>query len=273
VTGASDGLGKEFATQLASKGFNIVLVSRTQSKLDKLAEDLEAQNPGLQTKILSMDFSVNRDEDYDQLGELIQGLDIAILINNVGQSHSIPVPFLMTDRQEMENIININCLGTLKVTQLVAPLLVQRKKGLILTMGSMAGWSPTPLLATYSASKSFLQFWSSALAQELKGTGVDVEFSISFLVTGAMSKVRRPSLMVPTPRPFVRAVLSKIGRGGHNAVAYTYAPWWSHALLQLVTETTVGAGSRVAIWYNDVMHKNIRKRALRKAEREAKKAR
>jgi 17beta-estradiol 17-dehydrogenase / very-long-chain 3-oxoacyl-CoA reductase len=272
VTGASDGLGKELATQLASKGFNLVLVSRTQSKLDQLAADLEAHNAALKTKTLAMDFRENNDQDYEELRNIIKGLDIAILVNNVGQSHSIPVPFLQTANQEMDSIIMINCLGTLKVTQVVAPLLVQRKKGLILTMGSMAGWSPIPYLATYSGSKAFLQFWSSALAQELKGSGVDVQLAIAFLVTGAMSKVRRPSLMIPTPKPFVRAVLGKVGSGTHNAVGYTYAPWWSHALLQLVTETTVGAGSRVAIWYNHVMHVEIRKRALRKAEREAKKA-
>jgi 17beta-estradiol 17-dehydrogenase / very-long-chain 3-oxoacyl-CoA reductase len=219
-----------------------------------------------------MDFSKNRDEDYEKLQELINGLDIAILINNVGQSHSIPVPFLETSQQEMENIININCFGTLKVTQVVAPLLVQRKKGLILTMGSMAGWSPTPLLATYSASKSFLQFWSSSLAEELKPSGVDVQLAISFLVTGAMSKVRKPSLMVPTPKPFVKLVLAKIGTGGHNATGYTFAPWWSHALLQLVTEGTVGSGSLTSLRVNLSMHQDIRRRALRKAEREAKKA-
>jgi 17beta-estradiol 17-dehydrogenase / very-long-chain 3-oxoacyl-CoA reductase len=219
-----------------------------------------------------MDFSQNNDADYEHLREMIQGLDIGILVNNVGVSHNIPVPFLETSRKELEDIISVNCVGTLKVTQIVAPSLVARRRGLILTMGSFSGWVPTPYLATYSGSKAFLQHWSSALAEELKGSGVDVHLVISFLVTTAMSKVRRTSLLIPSPRPFVRAALGKVGRGAHNAIGYTYSPWWSHATFQWLLESTLGAGHRFAIWYNYRMHVDIRKRALRKAARETKKA-
>ncbi|KAL1872772.1 hypothetical protein VTK73DRAFT_1378 [Phialemonium thermophilum] len=274
VTGASDGLGKEFALQLAAKGFNLVLVSRTQSKLEALSKELEDKYraSGLQTKLLAMDFSKNNDADYERLAGLVSGLDVGILINNVGQSHSMPVPFLETPREELQSIVNINCLGTLKTTQVVAPILVKRKKGLILTMGSFAGWIPTPLLATYCGSKAFLQQWSSALASELKPQGVDVQFVVSYLVTSAMSKVRRTSALIPNPKRFVRATLSKIGLPSTQEMAYTIAPYWSHALMLWWVENTVGTGSRIAIWYNHQMHADIRKRALRKAAREAKKA-
>ncbi|KAK5069244.1 hypothetical protein LTR16_009524, partial [Cryomyces antarcticus] len=90
VTGASDGIGKEYATQLADKGFNIVLVSRTQSKLDTLARELESKYASVQTKTVAMDFAQNRDSDYDMLKRHIADLDISILINNVGLSHDIP---------------------------------------------------------------------------------------------------------------------------------------------------------------------------------------
>ncbi|KAJ9156385.1 Very-long-chain 3-oxoacyl-CoA reductase [Pleurostoma richardsiae] len=274
VTGASDGLGKEFATQLAAKGFNLILVSRTQAKLETLAKDLENKHAGsgLQTKVLAMDFSQDNDADYERLAQLIDGLDVGILINNVGQSHSIPVPFLLTDKKELQNIVTINCLGTLKTTQVVAPGMAQRKRGLILTMGSFGGWMPTPYLATYSGSKAFLQYWSSGLAAELKPSNVDVYLVLSYLVTTAMSKVRRPSLMIPTPRPFVRAALGKIGLTGTQELAYTYTPWWTHALMQWWVEKTIGLGHAIGIWFNLKMHIDIRTRALRKAAREAKKA-
>lgn len=218
-----------------------------------------------------MDFSQDADEDYQRLAELIQGLDIGILVNNVGQSHSIPVPFLDTPGSELQNIVTINCLATLKVTQIVASHMVARKKrGLILTMGSFAGWMPTPYLATYSGSKAFLQHWSSSLAAELKPNNIDVEFCLSYLVTTAMSKVRRSSLLIPDPKKFVRSALANVGIGGQY-FAYTYTPYWSHALFLWVVENTIGAGNSLGIWSNLVMHKDIRKRALRKAEREAKK--
>ncbi|KAH6685904.1 estradiol 17-beta-dehydrogenase 12-B [Plectosphaerella plurivora] len=271
VTGASDGLGKEFATQLAAKKFNIVLVSRTQSKLDTLSQELQTKYPEVQTKTLSMDFSRDDESDYTRLAETVKGLDVAILINNVGQSHSIPVPFLETTREELQSIVTINCLGTLKVTQVVAPIMKQRKRGLILTMGSFAGWIPTPYLATYSGSKAFLQHWSTSLAEELKGDGVHVQLVLSYLITTAMSKIRRPSAMIPRPQDFVRSTLSKVGLDHFQNYAYTYTPWFSHAALLWIVENTLGAGNSLAVWYNHVIHKDIRTRALKKAEREAKK--
>ncbi|KIH89865.1 beta-keto reductase [Sporothrix brasiliensis 5110] len=270
VTGASDGLGKAFATQLAAKGFNLVLVSRTQSKLDDLAAALEAKHADLKTKVLAMDYAKNDDSDYVRLADLVRGLDVGILINNVGQSHSIPVSFLDTAPEELENIVTINCLGTLKTTKAILPGLVQRKKGLVLTMGSFGGWLPTPYLATYSGSKAFLQHWNTSLAAEVKPSGVDAYLVLSYLVVSAMSKVRRPSLLIPTPDAFVRAALGKVGRGW-QAFAATYTPFWTHALVQHVVENTVGVGHHLAVWYNLVMHQDIRRRALRKAAREAKK--
>ncbi|KAI0903666.1 hypothetical protein F4824DRAFT_501223 [Ustulina deusta] len=272
VTGASDGLGKEFATQLAAKGFNLLLVSRTQSKLEAFQNELRAKYPGLQTDILAMDFAaVGNDADYARLARRVDGLDVGILINNVGHSHSIPVPFTLTDETEMENIINVNCRGTLKVTRVVAPGMQNRRRGLILTMGSFGGWMPMPLLATYSGSKAFLQFWSTALAAELKPDNVDVQLVLSYLVTTAMSKVRRPSLFIPSPKPFVRAALGKVGVGSWHNTAYTYTPYWSHALMTWFVENTVGIGSSVGLKVNRSSHIDIRNRALRKAAREAKK--
>ncbi len=218
-----------------------------------------------------MDFSEDNNADYERLARLVDGLDIAILINNVGQSHSIPVPFLQTPRDELQNIVTINCLGTLKTTQIIATGMAQRKRGLILTMGSFGGWMPTPYLATYSGSKAFLQQWSCSLASELKPNGVDVYLVLSYLVVSAMSKVRRPSLLIPNPKPFVRAALGKVGCAS-QAFANTYTPYWTHAIFQWVVENTIGAGNGFGIWYNRKMHQDIRNRALRKAARDAKKA-
>jgi 17beta-estradiol 17-dehydrogenase / very-long-chain 3-oxoacyl-CoA reductase len=275
VTGASDGLGKEYAIQLAQKGFNLVLVSRTESKLQTLSTEIMQKYVGssIQTKILPMDFSLNREEDYAKLEELIKGLDVGILINNVGQSHAMPIPFAITEQKEMEDIININCLATLRVTKLVLPTMIKRKKGLILTMGSFAGWGPTPLLATYGGSKAFLQNWSSALGGELRGSGIDVELVLSYLVTTAMSKVRRTSLFIPNPRTYVKSVLGKIGRsGGSQNATYSSTPFWGHAVMQWAIENTIGTGSSIFVEKNRIMHQDIRRRALKKAEREAKKA-
>lgn len=220
-----------------------------------------------------MDFSKDEEKDYAALEALVKDLDVGILINNVGLSHDVPVPFIQTPKQEIKDIIGINCLATLRVTQIVAPGMVKRKKGLILTMGSFGGWMPIPLLATYSGSKAFLQQWSTALGGELKGSGVDVELALSYLVTTAMSKIRRSSALIPNPRQFVRATLGKIGRsGGAQNMAHTSSPFWSHGLMQWWLENTLGIGSGLGLWFNRGEHEKIRTRALKKAERNAKKA-
>jgi len=221
-----------------------------------------------------MDFAQNKDSDYQNLQRLISGLDISVLVNNVGLSHSIPVPFLQTTSQEMKDIITINVTGTLRVTQMIAPGMVSRKRGLILTMASFGGVFPTPLLATYSGSKAFLQHWGTSLGAELAPSGVTVQVIQSHLVASAMSKIRRTSAMVPSPKQFVRAALGSIGRsGGSQNIAYTGTPWWSHSIMQW-SITNLAPGGKMGsfvLGQNKVMHEDIRKRALRKAEREGKK--
>lgn len=270
MTGASDGIGKEFAVQLSQRGFNILLISRTQSKLEALSETIQSKTPRPNaTKILAMDFAYPSDTDYAKLKELVDSLDVAILINNVGKSHEMPVPFTQTSPEEMTEIININCMATLRVTQLVAVGMMQRKRGLILTMGSFGGLLPTPLLATYSGSKAFLQQWSTALGAELAPHGVTVELVQSYLVTSAMSKIRKPSYMVPSARNFVKAVLGRLGRtGGAQGWGWTSTPYWSHAIMQWALVTFTGISNTVVAKMNKSMHEGIRKRALRKIERQ-----
>ena len=270
ITGASDGLGKEFALQLARSGFNILLVSRTASKLATLEEEITSKNPSVQTQSLAMDFARNDDADYDKLKALVDGLDIAILVNNVGKSHSIPTPFALTPEDELADIVTINCLGTLRATQLVVPGMTQRKRGLVLTMGSFGGLLPTPLLATYSGSKAFLQQWSTALGAELEQHGITVELVQAYLITSAMSKVRKTSASIPDPRAFVKSVLSKIGRnGGSPGYAFSSSPYWSHGLMAWFLTCVAGVMNKVVLGQNRGMHESIRARALRKAERES----
>lgn len=276
VTGASDGLGKEFSQQLAQKGFNVVLVSRTKAKLEAVAGEIETKHK-VQTKVVAFDASTDAPENYAQLASALEGLPVSVLVNNVGQSHSMPVPFMETSADEMSQIITLNNVVTLKVTQLVVPLIKKtlkdvKCKGLVLTMGSFSGLVPTPYLAVYSGSKAFLQNWSAALAGELAEDGIDVELVISYLVASAMSKIKRTSMLIPSPRAFVKSVLGSLGRrvGAQDRFA-TMTPFPTHALMHWWIDNTVGVYSKLANKLNLDMHKDIRRRALRKQEREAKK--
>lgn len=263
VTGASDGIGAEYVRQLAGNGFNILLVSRTQSKLDALAKEVEARYR-VKTQTLAIDASTATDADYAKIKAAVDALDeVGVLVNNVGQSHDIPVSFADTELAEMRQIIDINVHFTLRMTHLLLPKLKQRKS-LILTMGSFGGYLPTPYLATYSGSKAFLETWSIALASELADSSVTVRCVNSYLVTSKMSKIRKPSMTIPTPTHFVAATLMSI-KAGHALLT----PHWAHALMAYALHL-LGRNSSAVVEGNKRMHKAIRARALKKKARAAK---
>lgn len=258
--------------QLAKNGFNLILISRTYKKLEDLKEVITIKY-GVQCEIIAMDFTQDEFLDFCAVHELINklvksGTDfITILVNNVGISHDIPVPFIETSETEMTNIINVNCFCTLKITQLVAPFMIKSHKGLILNMASFAGVFPTPLLAVYSGSKAFLIAWSQALGEELKPSGVDVQVVNSYLVTSAMSKIKRTSALVPSPKNFVNACLRLTGsnRRGGSMSPYNCTPYPSHGMMQWVLKRFVPEWIILKVNYSQ--HQQIRNRAIKRQKR------
>lgn len=158
VTGASDGIGKEFALQLAKKGYNLVVLARSEDKLVALAGDIKKLDR--QCIVIPFDFNTRKEQDYDMLKTKLDGLKIEILVNNVGVSHEFPVSFLDEDWLVIERILNVNIYSMLKMTRMLLGGMCENNKGLVLNIGSMAGKVPSGLLATYGASKSFVSSWS-----------------------------------------------------------------------------------------------------------------
>ncbi|GAA5852455.1 hypothetical protein JCM5353_007370 [Sporobolomyces roseus] len=270
VTGATAGIGRDFALQLAAAGFNVFLASRTASKLEEISREILAKYPNVKTQCHSIDFS-SSSADYAALGKALESLDVGVLINNVGKSYDEPTFFQDLPDQDMNDIVEINVNATLKVTKLVVPGMITRKRGLILTVGSFASLIPSPLLAVYSGSKAFVSTWSQALGSELKGTGVEVELLNTYFVVSKLSKIRRSSWMIPTPKTYVRSVLSKIGvNGGAVGQPHISTPYHGHAPVQWVVDHLFSN----SFWlnYNRKLHVDIRRRAIRKRERDAGKA-
>lgn len=243
VTGATDGIGKSFALQLAKQGLNIVLVSRTQAKLDEVAREIEASVPGTRTHTYALDFAAADAAAWQGLAARISALDIRVLVNNVGVSHVMPVPFVEMDDAEMERIVAVNIVATQRITKLVAPMLVRHKNGLILNLGSFSGQWATPMMATYAGSKAFLIGWTQALGEEMRRAHVQVQLLNTYFVVSNMSKVRRASLMVPLPDQYVRSVLSRLGRAsGALGRPFTLTPWPAHAWLDWAVAHLVPSG-------------------------------
>ncbi|KAJ3188486.1 hypothetical protein HK101_009149 [Irineochytrium annulatum] len=261
VTGASEGIGREFALQLAAAKLNVVVLARTESKLKSLAEEIEAKH-GVKAMVLPFNFTTTSKADYDRLAGKLEPLKIAVLVNNVGMNHDIPTPFLEETQERIDDIVQVNVRAQMAVTRMILPKMVAAKKGLVLNIGSVAGTVPSGLLSVYSASKAFLRYWSQALAMEVKKSGVHVEHVTTYFVVTAMSKIRKPSFTTPTPRQYVRSVLSRTGKFIDSA------PFPSHGLLMWIMNNFTTETMRIQ--YSNNLHVDIRKRALKKRAREAK---
>lgn len=156
VTGPTDGIGKGFAFQLARKGLNLVLVGRNPDKLKDVSDSIQAKFGKTQIKTVVVDFTGDLSEGIKRISETIEGLDVGVLVNNVGISYPYARFFHEVDEELLKSLIKVNVEGTTKVTQAVLPGMLQRKRGAIVNIGSGAAIviPSDPLYAVYAATKA-----------------------------------------------------------------------------------------------------------------------
>ncbi|KAL0424241.1 UNVERIFIED_CONTAM: Very-long-chain 3-oxoacyl-CoA reductase 1 [Sesamum radiatum] len=159
ITGPTDGIGKAFAFQLARKGLNLVLVGRNPDKLKEVSESIKSKYGSTQIKNVVVDFSGDLDDGVSRIKDAIQGLDIGVLINNVGVSYPYARFLHEVDDKLLSNLIKVNVEGTTKVTQAVLPGMVERKRGAIVNIGSGAAIviPSDPLYSVYAATKACIE--------------------------------------------------------------------------------------------------------------------
>ncbi|XP_037033658.1 very-long-chain 3-oxoacyl-CoA reductase-B-like [Bradysia coprophila] len=215
VTGATDGIGKQFARSLAQRGFNIVLVSRTLSKLESVAKEL-SENFNVQTHTIAVDF-LSGPEIYDQIKQQILGKEIGVLINNVGMSHAAPDYFLnIPDREKViQDIIKCNVTSVPMMCSVILPQMVQRKNGLIVNIASVVAVIPGPCCALYAASKAFITKFSNDLGAEYGYQGINVQVLVTGGVETKMNKTRETTgddrYTTPTASVYVESALRYVG--------------------------------------------------------------
>ena len=129
VTGATDGIGKAYAFQLASKGINVVLISRTKSKLQDVAREITSKFPSVSTKVIVVDFSDFSSTSRQAVSDVCSDLDIGILVNNVGVSYPYPKYFTELTSNEVFGLMEMNVASTTFMTHIVLPGMMDRKRG------------------------------------------------------------------------------------------------------------------------------------------------
>ena len=171
ITGASSGLGADFARQLAAHGCHLVLVARREDRMQTLAAELRAKhNVGVEVIALDLGQPDAAQTLYDRLKAA--SLSVDILVNNAG--FGIFGEFATQDWARNHEMLALNVVTLTQLTHLYVKDMLTRNHGYILNVASIGGYSPSPLYSTYSATKSYVLDFSDALAYELKNTGVSV---------------------------------------------------------------------------------------------------
>jgi short-subunit dehydrogenase len=168
VTGASAGIGLEFARALAREGMSIVLTARREDRLNTLAGELRAEFH-VDTRVVAVDLAAP--DGADRLADAVADLPIAFLVNNAGFGYAGRFDKLATDR--LRAMVVVNCVVPVVLTSRIIPGMVKRGRGAVIVVGSVAGRQPLPLHAVYSATKGFDLLFGEGLWGELRGTGVD----------------------------------------------------------------------------------------------------
>ncbi|MBS1493331.1 MAG: SDR family oxidoreductase [Bacteroidetes bacterium] len=171
ITGASSGIGLEFARIFAKNGSDLVLLARSEDKLKKLARELE-KDYGIKVKVLTKDLA-DKNAPKEIFSELLkEGMEVEFLINNAGFGGY--GNYYETDWKKEEEMIQVNVLALAELTKLFVRPMVKRNSGRILNVASTAAFQPGPLMSVYYATKAFVLSLSEAMAYELKDTNVSV---------------------------------------------------------------------------------------------------
>lgn len=220
VTGASSGIGAEFARQLGAAGLDLVLVARRAERLEALRASI-AQTSGVRCHVIVRDLSRMEAAQalFDETSSL--GLEIEWLINNAGFGTDGFFPLLPLERELGQIQLNVTTLTSL--THWYLPGMIARKRGRVINVASVGAFVPTPYMATYSGTKAFVLSFSFALASELSGTGVSVlvlcpgatrtEFHEVAGVTGKL-----PEFSFMSAKEVVRQGIAASRRGSHSLV-------------------------------------------------------
>src|ERR1700747_2136104 len=169
VTGASSGIGKEFARQIAASGINIVLVARREDLLKEVGVEF-SKRYGVEHRVVVLDLS--REDFIEQLASATDDIDIGLVVSNAGTGN--PGEFLKLDRQLLQATLRLNTMAHLDITQHFGAKLAERRRGGLILVGAMGAENGVPCMANDGAAKAYVHSLGEALHYEFKPLGVYV---------------------------------------------------------------------------------------------------
>ncbi|HEY8946441.1 MAG TPA: SDR family NAD(P)-dependent oxidoreductase [Polyangiaceae bacterium] len=228
ITGASDGLGKAFAHEFAAHGFNLLLVSRTQEKLDRLKAELHVL--GVEVRTLCADLSDSSEHTYARIGDAGRAVDLSIVVNCVGATiHRL---YADVPLATLRSLLSINVDTTSIVTRSMLPDLLRHaeasgRRSALINVGSIVGRFYWPGTQLYGACKAFIDHLTVPLAFEYRRHLDVLSFQPTVMAT-AMAAGTEPAAITISPQAAARAALAHLG---HSVRSHGH---WRHALIASV---------------------------------------
>lgn len=214
VTGASSGIGSAFAAHLARDGYDLVLVARNGARLSALSSQLRERH-GAAVRVVPADLT--QAAELHSVEREIAQHPLDLLVNNAGFATNGRFATLSPDREEEE--IKLNVVAVVRLARAALPGMLARKRGAIINVSSLAALQPGPNTATYAASKAFVNSFTEALSEEVRGSGVRVQVlcpgftRTEFQERAGIDASRIPPVAWMTAEAVVDASLAALKRG------------------------------------------------------------
>jgi short-subunit dehydrogenase len=242
ITGASAGIGAEFARQLAGKGLNLILVARRANRLDALADEL-SRTHGVEVRTLAVDLS-DRDS-LDTIREAIADVDVGLLVNNAGAS--VGGKLLDTDLEQQRASVELNVLAPLALSHELGRRMRRRGHGGIIFLASPMALQGVANWANFAATKSYDLTLGEGLAHELKPHGIDVLNVLPgpTLTEGVLGMGAQPSkgpMKFTAPEAVVKATLASLGKTS------TVSPGRMNHLMNALMTSCLTRSARTKLW-------------------------
>jgi len=226
ITGATDGIGKQYAMELAHKRLNICLVSRTESKLISTAKELEDKYV-VRTKWIVADLGQGK-AAVDHIIKEIGNLPVGILINNAGLMYEFPDNFENVPENTLWDLINVNMASLTMLTRAIIPIMKTQQKGIIINISSGSAMQPIPYSSVYGASKVYVKNFSLALQYELAPYGIDVQLVTPMFVRTKMNHysttVMKGNIFCPDVESYTKQAVFMLGKSTYTS------GYWAHGL-------------------------------------------
>ncbi|TDZ36135.1 Very-long-chain 3-oxooacyl-coA reductase [Colletotrichum spinosum] len=260
VTGASDGIGKGVANELAHRGFNVVLHGRNDVKLEGVRHGLATKYPDRDFKIMVGDAADlgSGSQPWDVMLATVENLNLRVLVNNVGGCPPHPMMRRLDEStaEEIAANVHMNALFPSILSAIMIPRFVSSAEpALIINVGSISdgGW---PLLSFYSGSKSYVNAVSNAMAMEMSMEGYDIEvMGVQIGAVATKTEVLTPRLFWPSVGTIANAILDRVGCGRSVLI-----PYWPHLVQMLVVDL-------VPLTVKNPLYEKVFRRLRREEER------